>query len=113
MLESALDVTCQLMFSPYIHRGSFLLHITGQTWRPPVAASRGRCWNSSHPDYTHLFGHCLWFCVSSQEEDFKEMLTRHYSHTQPPWYSDFGKPNCSSADPRKADLNVSQGHADS
>ncbi|MEW5309692.1 MAG: hypothetical protein WDW38_001558 [Sanguina aurantia] len=41
-----------------------------------------------------------------QEEDFKEMLTRHYSNTQPPWYTDFGKPNCSSADPRKADLSI-------
>ncbi|MEW5303240.1 MAG: hypothetical protein WDW36_005948 [Sanguina aurantia] len=40
------------------------------------------------------------------EEDFKEMLTRHYSNTQPPWYTDFGKPNCSSADPRKADLSA-------
>lgn len=51
------------------------------------------------------FGRLVYSTYS--EEDFKDMLTQHYSNIQPPAYTDFGKPNCSSANPRKADLNVS------
>lgn len=38
------------------------------------------------------------------EADFEEWLYHHYSYSFPYWASDFSKYNCSSANPRRADL---------
>ena len=67
----------------------------------------GLCGLSYIFPHTFTFPHSfpITHLPNLQEESFQDWMS-HYNYIQPGWASDFGKPNCSSADPRRADQRV-------